>query len=453
MEKYIDKNINNNEVIVVGAGLAGSEAAYQLAKRGIKVKLYEMKKIRKTEAHSKEYFAELVCSNSLGSNALENASGLMKEELRMLDSLLIKLADKHKVPAGQALAVDRDLFSEEITQILRNMENIEIIDEELTEIPSDKIVLIASGPLTSDKLFEKISELTGEESLYFYDAAAPIITFESINMDIAYFQSRYDKGEGEYINCPMNKEEYYRFYNELINAERAELKKFEKEKLFDACMPIEKIAMSGEKTMTFGPLKPKGLINPRTEKMDYAVVQLRQDDKEGKLYNIVGFQTNLKFGEQKRVFSMIPGLENADFMRYGVMHRNTFINSTKLLDRTLKLKSDDNIYFAGQITGGEGYVCAIATGLYSAINIANRLNNKEPFILDDICAIGSIVNYITEEKKKFQPMGANFGIIRSLEDIKIKDKKEKYRRISNQALEYLKNYLSEQNFIPNRGTL
>lgn len=426
------------EVIVVGAGLAGAEAAYQLAKRGIKVKLYEMKKYKKTEAHSKDYYAELVCSNSLGSNSSDNASGLMKEELRMLDSLLMKLADKHRVPAGQALAVDRDIFSLEVTETLKNMENIEIIEEELCNVPTDKIVLIASGPLTSDNLFKSISDITGEESLYFYDAAAPIVTFESINMDIAYFQSRYDKGEGEYINCPMNKEEYYKFYNELINAERAELKKFEKEKLFDACMPIEKIAASGEKTMTFGPLKPKGLINPRTQKMDYAVVQLRQDDKAGKLYNIVGFQTNLKFGEQKRVFSMIPGLENAEFIRYGVMHRNTFINSTKLLDKTLKLKSKDNIYFAGQITGGEGYVCAIATGLYAAINIANRLEEKEAFILDDICAIGSIVNYITEEKKKFQPMGPNFGIIRNLDEVKIKDKKEKYRRISMQALNYLK---------------
>lgn len=426
------------EVIVVGAGLAGAEAAYQLAKRGIKVKLYEMKKYKKTEAHSKDYYAELVCSNSLGSNSSDNASGLMKEELRMLDSLLMKLADKHRVPAGQALAVDRDIFSLEVTETLKNMENIEIIEEELCNVPTDKIVLIASGPLTSDKLFKSISDITGEESLYFYDAAAPIVTFESINMDIAYFQSRYDKGEGEYINCPMNKEEYYKFYNELINAERAELKKFEKEKLFDACMPIEKIAASGEKTMTFGPLKPKGLINPRTQKMDYAVVQLRQDDKAGKLYNIVGFQTNLKFGEQKRVFSMIPGLKNAEFIRYGVMHRNTFINSTKLLDKTLKLKSKDNVYFAGQITGGEGYVCAIATGLYAAINIANRLEEKEAFILDEICAIGSIVNYITEEKKKFQPMGPNFGIIRNLDEVKIKDKKEKYRRISMQALNYLK---------------
>ena len=434
----MNKEVMDKEVIVVGAGLAGSEAAYQLAKRGIKVKLYEMKSKKKTEAHSKEYFSELVCSNSLGSDSLENSSGLMKEELRMLGSLLVEVADRNRVPAGQALAVDRDGFSEEITKILKENKNIEIIEEELTELPEDKIVLIASGPLTSEKLFNKIMEITGEESLYFYDAAAPIVTFESIDMNKAYFQSRYGKGEGEYINCPMNKEEYYNFYNELIKAERAELKNFEKEKLFDACMPIEKIAMSGEKTMTFGPLKPKGLINPKTDKMDYAVVQLRQDDKEGKLYNIVGFQTNLKFGEQKRVFSMIPGLENAEFIRYGVMHRNTFINSTKLLDETLRLKSKDNIYFAGQITGGEGYVCAMATGLYTAINIANRLEGKEKFTLDDRSAIGAIIKYITEDKKKFQPMGPNFGIIKNL-DVNIRDKKEKYRKLSERALEYLKN--------------
>ncbi|WP_314347307.1 methylenetetrahydrofolate--tRNA-(uracil(54)-C(5))-methyltransferase (FADH(2)-oxidizing) TrmFO [Fusobacterium massiliense] len=430
------------EVIVVGAGLAGCEAAYQLAEKGIKVKLYEMKPKIKTEAHSKDYFSELVCSNSLGSDSLENAAGLMKEELRLLGSLLVKIADKNRVPAGQALAVDRDTFSEEITSIITNHENIEVIEEEFTDIPDDKIVLIASGPLTSEKLFAKISELTGEESLYFYDAAAPIVTFDSIDMNKAYFQSRYGKGEGEYINCPMNKEEYYKFYNELINAERAELKKFEKEKLFDACMPIEKIAMSGEKTMTFGPLKPKGLINPKTEKMDYAVVQLRQDDKEGKLYNIVGFQTNLKFGEQKRVFSMIPGLENAEFIRYGVMHRNTFINSTKLLNKTLNLRNKDNIYFAGQITGGEGYVCAMATGLYAAKNIINRLECKEEFYLEDVSAIGAIIKYITEEKKKFQPMGPNFGIIKSLNE-NIRDKKEKYRKLSQVALEYLKNKIVE----------
>ena len=430
------------EVIVVGAGLAGCEAAYQLAEKGIKVKLYEMKPKIKTEAHSKDYFSELVCSNSLGSDSLENAAGLMKEELRLLGSLLVKIADKNRVPAGQALAVDRDTFSEEITSIITNHEKIEVIEEEFTDIPDDKIVLIASGPLTSEKLFAKISELTGEESLYFYDAAAPIVTFDSIDMNKAYFQSRYGKGEGEYINCPMNKEEYYKFYDELINAERAELKKFEKEKLFDACMPIEKIAMSGEKTMTFGPLKPKGLINPKTEKMDYAVVQLRQDDKEGKLYNIVGFQTNLKFGEQKRVFSMIPGLENAEFIRYGVMHRNTFINSTKLLNKTLNLRNKDNIYFAGQITGGEGYVCAMATGLYAAKNIINRLECKKEFYLEDVSAIGAIIKYITEEKKKFQPMGPNFGIIKSLNE-NIRDKKEKYKKLSQVALEYLKNKIVE----------
>ena len=432
----------NKEVIVVGAGLAGSEAAYQLAKRGIKVKLYEMKSKKKTEAHKSEYFGELVCSNSLGADNLANASGLMKEELRRLDSLLVRIADKHRVPAGQALAVDREGFASEITETLKSMENIEIIEEELTEIPKDKIVLIASGPLTSKDLSDKIGELTHSGYLYFYDAAAPIVTADSINMDIAYRQSRYGKGDGEYINCPMNKEEYYKFYNALINAERVPLKAFEEEKIFDACMPVERIAMTGERTLVFGPLKPKGLINPKTDKMDYAVVQLRQDDKDGKLYNIVGFQTNLKWGEQKKVFTMIPGLENAEFVRYGVMHRNTFINSTKLLDETLKLKGNDNVYFGGQITGSEGYVSSIATGMMAAINIAHRLEGKEPFILDDRSAIGAMVKYITEEKKNFQPMGPNFGIIRSL-DVKIRDKKERYNEVSKIALAYLDTKLHE----------
>lgn len=430
------------EVVVIGAGLAGSEAAYQLAKRGIKVKLYEMRPKKTTEAHSTDKFGELVCSNSLGGDHLGNASGLMKEELRRMGSKIIEIADRHKVPAGQALAVDREGFSQEITEVLEKCENIEIIREELTEIPKDTLVLVASGPLTSPELSEKIGKLTNSEDLYFYDAAAPIVTFESIDKEKVYFQSRYDKGDGEYINCPMTKEEYDVFYNNLITAERAPLKQFEEEKLFEACMPVERIAMRGEKTLLFGPLKPKGLTNPKTGRWDHAVVQLRQDDKEGKLYNLVGFQTNLKFGEQKRVFSMIPGLENAEFVRYGVMHRNTFINSTKLLKESLNLKSDEDIFFAGQITGGEGYVCAIATGLMAAINIAHKLDGKPEFILDDRSSIGAIIKYITEEKKNFQPMGPNFGVIRSLPE-RIKDKKEKYNKISQIALDYLETKLSE----------
>ncbi len=426
------------EVIVIGAGLAGSEAAYQLAKRGIKVKLYEMRPKKKTEVHTSEDFGELVCSNSLGSNLLSNATGMMKEELRYFDSLLVKIADETKVPAGQALAVDRENFATKITETLENTENIEIIREELLEIPRDKYVVVTSGPLTSESLAKDIEKLTGSDSLYFYDAVAPIVTFESINQGKVYFQSRYDKGDGEYINCPMNKEEYTNFYNELINAERFPLKKHEKEKLFEACMPVEQIAKRGEKTLLFGPLKPKGLTNPRTEMMDYAVVQLRQDDKEGKLYNLVGFQTNLKWGEQKRIFGMIPGLEEAEFVRYGVMHRNTFINSTKLLNKNLSMKDNENIYFAGQITGGEGYISAIATGFMAGVNLANKLNNKDEFILDDRSSIGAIIKYITEAKKNFQPMGPNFGIVRALEGKKIKDKRERYTKISEIGLEYIK---------------
>ena len=433
----------NKEVIVIGAGLAGSEAAYQLAERGIKVKLYEMRPKLSTEAHKTENFAELVCSNSLGGDHLGNASGLMKEELRLFGSLLMKVADEFRVPAGQALAVDRNLFSEKITNILKNHPNIEFINEELKEIPMDKIVLIASGPLTSPVLSENIKKLTKDEYLYFYDAAAPIVTFESIDKDKVYFQSRYDKGDGEYINCPMTEEEYNKFYKNLINAERIPLKKFEEEKLFEACMPVERIASRGIKTLLFGPLKPKGLTNPRTNARDYAVVQLRQDDKEGKLYNLVGFQTNLRWGEQKRVFSMIPGLENADFVRYGVMHRNTFINSPKVLTTSLNLKEYENIFFAGQITGSEGYVCAMATGLMAGINIYNKIVGKEPLVLEDLSSIGAIIKYITEEKKDFQPMGPNFGMIRDLEGKRIRDKKERYNKISERAITYLKENFSE----------
>lgn len=435
--------MTGKEVVVIGAGLAGSEAAYQLAKNGVKVKLYEMRPKVSTEAHKSEKFAELVCSNSLGGDHLGNASGLMKEELRRMGSLLIEIADEVKVPAGQALAVDREGFSEKVTAKLYSMENIEIINEELKEIPKDRIVIVASGPLTSVDLSKNIGETLKQEYLYFYDAAAPIVTLESIDKEKVFFQSRYDKGEGEYINCPMNKEEYEAFYEALISAERAPLKNFEEEKLFEACMPVERIAQRGFKTLLFGPLKPKGLINPKTGKEEFAVVQLRQDDKDGKLYNLVGFQTNLKWGEQKRVFSMIPGLEKAEFVRYGVMHRNTFINSTKLLTPALNLKTNENIYFAGQITGGEGYVCAIATGLMAATNIIRKINGKSPLILDDRSSIGAIIKYITEEKKNFQPMGPNFGVIKSLDE-RIRDKKEKYNKISKIALEYLDEKLNQE---------
>ena len=360
-----------------------------------------------------------------------------------MGSLLIEVADATKVPAGQALAVDREGFSQIITERLYSMENIEIINEELKEIPKDKVVLIASGPLTSEALSKNIAQILDQEYLYFYDAAAPIVTLESIDRDKVYFQSRYGKGEGEYINCPMTKDEYEIFYNALITAERAPMKKFEEEKLFEGCMPVERIAQRGIKTLLFGPLKPKGLTNPKTDRWDHAVVQLRQDDKDGRLYNLVGFQTNLKWGEQKRVFSMIPGLENAEFIRYGVMHRNTFIDSTKLLTPALNLKSDDNIYFAGQITGGEGYVCAIATGLMAATNIIRKFDGKDPIILDDRSSIGAIIKYITEEKKNFQPMGPNFGIIKSLDE-RIRDKKEKYNKISKIALDYLEEKLTQE---------
>lgn len=431
------------EVIVAGAGLAGCEAAYQLAKRGVKVKLYEMKPNQFSEVHISKNYAELVCSNSLGSNLCSTASGMMKEELRRMDSLLVRVADETKVPAGQALAVDREGFSERVTDILKNMENIEIINEELTEIPNDKYIIIATGPLSSNKISEEIKRLTGDDYLYFYDAVSPILTLESIDQNKVYYQSRYDKGDGEYINCPMNKEEYDIFLKALMEAERTPMKTHEKQTLFEACMPVEKIAERGERTLLFGPLKPKGLTNPRTNEQDHAVVQLRQDDKEGKLYNMVGFQTNLKWGEQKRVFSLIPGLENADFIRYGVMHRNTFINSTKLLNNTLNLKLNEKIYFAGQITGSEGYVAAMATGLMSAVNLYNKMNDKPEFILEDLTSIGAIIKYITEEKKKFQPMGPNFGIIRSL-DKRVKDKREKYAEVSKKGLDYLDNILKNQ---------
>ena len=410
---------------VIGGGLAGSEAAYQIAKRGIKVRLYEMKPIKFSPAHSSENLAEIVCSNSLKSNLLTNACGLLKEELRRLDSLLIKCADETAVPAGQALAVDRDEFSKLVTKKIEENENIEIIKEEVTTIP-DGITIIATGPLTSDALSSEIAKLTGEEKLFFYDAAAPIVTKESIDMNNAFTADRYGKGDSDYINCPMRKEEYELFYDELINAEVTNKHEFEKGNLFEGCMPIEEMARRGSQTLTYGPLKPVGF-----DKKYYAVVQLRQDNKEGTLYNLVGFQTNLKFGEQKRVFSMIPALKNAEFVRYGVMHRNTYINAPKLLDNTFNLKGT-KIFFAGQISGVEGYVESIASGMVAAINAVQMIEKKEKIVFSEETIIGALSTYISTENKNFQPMNANFGILNC--DKKIKDKVQKYTYLAERSL-------------------
>ena len=424
-------------VNVIGAGLAGCEAAYQLAKRGIKVKLYEMKPKKFSPAHSDENLAEIVCSNSFKSNLKTNACGLLKEELRMLGSLLIRVADEVRVPAGQALAVDRELFSKKVTEEIEKNENIEIIREEVTKINEDEYTIIATGPLTSDVLYEEIQKLIKEDSLHFYDAAAPIIEKDSINMNIAFYGDRYGKGDSSYINLPMNESEYKDFYNNLINAEVVTLHDFEKREIFEGCMPVEVMAKRGEDTLRYGPLKPVGFTDPRTGKRPYAIVQLRQDNAVGTLYNMVGFQTNLKYGEQKRVFSKIPGLENAEFVKYGVMHRNTFINSTKLLDETYCMKNKENIYFAGQITGVEGYVESIASGLVSAINLANKIQGKEKLIFDKENMIGALSKYISTENDKFQPMNANFGILPPLEK-RIKDKMERYEKMSERSINILK---------------
>ena len=429
------------EIIVIGGGLAGSEAALQIAKRGIKVKLYEMKPVKFSEAHSNPNFAEVVCSNSFKSNLITNACGLLKEELRRLGSELIKIADEVKVPAGQALAVDRDVFSQRVTEELEKNENIEIIREEVVEIPKEGIVIIATGPLTSDNFAKELSKITGDDKLYFYDAMAPIVEKDSIDMNIAFFGDRYGKvGDNSYINLPMNKEEYEAFYNELVNAEVVTLHDFEKREIFEGCMPIEIMAKRGMDTLRFGPLKPVGFTDPRTGNRPYAIVQLRQDDTKATLFNIVGFQTNLKFGEQKRVFSMLPGLENANFVKYGVMHKNTYINSTKLLDRTYNLKSDDRIFFAGQITGVEGYVESISSGFVAAINAVQKLNGEEKIIFDEENMIGMLAKYISSPNEKFGPMNANFGIMPELNE-KIRDKKERYQKIADRSLEKLDKYL------------
>ena len=424
------------EVVVIGGGLAGCEAAYQIAKRGINVKLYEMKPKKFSPAHSNINLAEIVCSNSFKSNSITNACGLLKEELRILDSLLIKTADENSVPAGQALAVDREKFAEAITKKIKNIKNIEVINEEIKQIPENALVIIATGPLTSDDLAKQIAILTGQDKLYFYDAAAPIVEKDSINMDTAFWGDRYGKGDSNYINLPMNKEEYEKFYNELINAEVVTLHDFEKREIFEGCMPIEIMAKRGIDTLRFGPLKPVGFVDPRTNTTPYAIVQLRQDNKEGTLFNMVGFQTNLKFGEQKRVFSLIPGLENAEFVKYGVMHRNTYINSSILLDNTYSLKQNTNIYFAGQITGVEGYVESISSGLVAGVNVANKVLGKQKQIFPKETVIGSLADYISTENKKFQPMNANFGILPELNE-KIKDKQTRYKALADRSLKIL----------------
>ncbi len=419
--------------------MAGTEAAYQIAKRGIKVKIYEMKPEKFSPAHSSKELAEIVCSNSFKSNSITNACGLLKEELRGLGSLLIQIADETKVPAGQALAVDRENFSKRVTEEIEKNPNIEIIREEVENIESeDGIVIIATGPLTSEKMTEQIINITGKDRLAFYDAAAPIIEKDSINFNIAFYGDRYGKeGDNSYINLPMNKEEYEKFYNELINAEVVTLHEFEKKEIFEGCMPIEVMAKRGGDTVRFGPLKPVGFIDPRTNSIPYALVQLRQDNTSGTLYNMVGFQTNLKFGEQRRVFSLIPGLENAEFVKYGVMHRNTFINSPELLDNTYNLKSNLNIYFAGQITGVEGYVESIASGLVAGLNAVAKFNNTEKIIFSNETVIGALSSYISTENTKFQPMNANFGILPPLEE-KIKDKVQRYAKMAEKALKSLK---------------
>ena len=460
-------------IVVIGGGLAGTESAYQIAKRGIKVKLYEMKPVKFSPAHSNKNLAEIECSNSFKSNLLTNACGLLKEELRRLDSLLIKIADETSVPAGQALAVDREIFSEKVTKRIKENPLIEVINEEVTnieELAKDGIVIIATGPLTSDALAKDILNLTSQDKLYFYDAVAPIVTKDSIDFNIAFYGNRYSQEkkkeetiedwkdrlkkleeediEKDYINLPMNKEEYENFCNNLINAEVVTLHEFEKREIFEGCMPIEIMAKRGIDTLRFGPLKPVGFDDPRTGKRPYAVVQLRQDDKQAVMYNMVGFQTNLKYGEQKRVFSMIPGLENADFIKYGVMHRNTYINSTQLLDETYNLKSNNNIFFAGQITGVEGYVESISSGLVAGINAVvqfekckniekNSAQTKDKVTFSEFTVIGALAKYISTPNSKFQPMNANFGILPELEGKKIKDKKERYKKMAERSLETL----------------
>ena len=425
-------------VIVIGAGLAGSEAAWQLARRGIPVELREMKPQKMTPAHHTEYFGELVCSNSLRSDQMENAVGLLKEELRRCSSLIMSCADEHRVEAGGALAVDRHAFAQAITERIKSHPNITVVEGEVTEIPEAGNVILASGPLTSEALSEAISRLfPGSRYLNFFDAAAPLVTFESVDMDSAWFASRYDRGTPDYINCPLTEEEYDVFWRELIHAQEAEVHGFEDTGVFEGCMPVEVMARRGRDTLCYGPLKPVGLKDPKTGKEPFAVVQLRKDNAQGTIYNIVGFQTHLKWGEQKRVFSMIPALKNAEYVRYGVMHRNTFLDSPRLLDRYYRVRGQERLMFAGQITGVEGYVESTASGALAAIELARRLEGKEPVNFPRETAIGALALYISDQSVvNFQPMNINFGLIPQL-GYRVKGKRNKNAEISKRALEAL----------------
>ena len=421
---------------VIGAGLAGVEAAWQIANKGYKVSLYEMKPIKKSEAHKSDFFCELVCSNSLKASRIESAAGLLKEEMARLGSLTVPVARQSSVPAGGALAVDWDIFSSRVTEKIKSHPNIEVINEvvENLELDGDTVTVVATGPLTDGKLAESISEITGEY-LSFYDAAAPIVTADSVDMTKAFGASRYERGgDDDYINCPFNKSEYENFIEELVNAEGAVVHDFD---VYEGCMPIEKLAKKGLDAPRFGPMKPVGLVDPNTGHRPWACVQLRRENSKGTMFNLVGFQTNLKFGEQKRVFSMIPGLENAQFVRYGVMHRNSFLNSPKLLNADSSFREKDNLFFAGQITGVEGYMESASSGIIAGINAVRKAEGKTPFILPDITMIGALCDYISDESvKNFQPMGANFGVLPAIEP-KIRDKKERYAALSNRSLAYI----------------
>ena len=434
------------KVNIIGAGLAGSEAAWQLAQRGIPVRLYEMRPKKYSPAHHTDAFGELVCSNSLRANNIENAVGLLKEEMRRLDSLIMKCADDNQVPAGGALAVDREKFSAQITATIKQHPLIEIIYEEVTTVPEDEITIIATGPLTEGAMADYVKQVTSQDDLYFYDAAAPIVTAESINYEKAFWASRYDKGDADYLNCPMTEEEYNRFYDALTTAELIETKEFEKEKFFEGCMPIEAMASRGRQTLLFGPMKPVGLVDHRREEEEfYAVVQLRKDNQEGTLFNIVGFQTRMKWGEQKRVLQMIPGLEHAEIVRYGVMHRNTFVNSPIALESTCRIKSREQLFLAGQITGVEGYVESTASGLVAGINAARMYQEQELIKFPLTTAIGGLMNYIvTADPKHFQPMNVNFSRIPPLEGKKIRNKKEKNAIIAQRALNDLDAFIQQE---------